>query len=104
MDTLYTSAEVARRLEIAAQRGIASAARERKADLQEAVNQTVRGLRLLSECKPDHDRMLDLVGFLIDAASNIDAGCLRDIDSAGDHADPVDLAEANELFEKARIA
>jgi hypothetical protein len=104
MDTLYTSAEVARRLEISAQRGIASAARERKADLQEAVNQTVRGLRLLSECKADKERMQDLVGFLIDAANIIDAACMRDIDNAGDRAEPVDLVEATELFEKARIA
>lgn len=101
MPTLATR-EAARRVERYVAQGNAYNARERKADLQRAVNDTVRGLRLLADCKAGKDRMCDLVGYLIDEANNIDGKCLRDIDNAGETAEAVDLTEANDLWMKVR--
>ncbi len=92
----------ARALEIKAARGLSTQALERKQDLQRAVDDLVRGLRLLADCNPDKDRMCDLVGYLIDEANNIDGQCLRDITNAGDIADPVNLEEADELWMRVR--
>ena len=99
---MLATAERARRLEVQAARGIASHARERKADLQRALNETLAGLEKLSALNPNKDAMCDLVGFLIDEASRIDAQCMRDIDNAGDTAEPIDLTEANQLWAKVR--
>lgn len=94
--------EVARRVERYNAQARAYDARERKADLQRAVNETLAGLEKLAACKPNKDVMCDLVGWLIDEANRIDAACLRDIDGAGDTAEPIDLAEANQLWSKVR--
>jgi len=89
--------EAARRFELHAARGLASHAKERKQDLQRAVNDIARGLRALKECNPDPVRFADIAGFVIDAASEIDAACMSDIDEASEHAEPVDLTELREL-------
>lgn len=81
-------------------RGLATQARERKPELQRAVDSAVHGLGVLAECGPDRDRMLDLIGGLIDTANIIDAQCRLDLENAGEHFQPVDLTEAEALWNK----
>lgn len=97
---MYQTAAQARRFEIQAARGLASQAHDRKRELQRAVDSAIHGLGVLAECAPDRDRMLDLVGGLIDEANRIDAQCRKDIENAGEHWAAVDLSECHALWNK----
>lgn len=95
---LYSTRERARQFERYAARGVADNARDRKRDLQEAVNDTVRALRKWQEIGADKLTLADLLGFIHDEASNIDGVCLKDIDNAGETAEPVDLSEIDAML------
>lgn len=99
---IYSSAEMALRMERHAARGVAYEARMRKRDLQVGVTDAVSALTALFDAGVDRNFLDDTIAGLIDAADNVDAECFRAIDNAGEHADPIDLSEVHALLEKVR--
>lgn len=98
--TMFATSTQARYAERQRERGLATQARDRKPELQRAVDSAIHGLEVLSRCDPDKDRMLDLIGGLIDTANLIDAQLRLDLENAGEHWSAVDLAECHALWNR----
>lgn len=86
--------------ERAAAGGLATQARERQYDLQNAANDLVQALRDLHALGVTVEDTESWLRGMHDAITNCDAGLMKDIDDAGDHANSVDLSGVDALLEK----
>lgn len=95
---VFATAALARKFEKYAARGLIDEARTRKADLQRAVDDTVRALGKLHYAGVDRDFISDTARGLHDAVENADKSCNTTIDNAAEHHDDIDLRELDEFI------
>ena len=67
-----------------------------------AVEDAVRVLDTLRAIGINRNYLDDTIAGLIDAVTNADAACLKDIDNAGEYASDIDLSGLHALLEKVR--
>lgn len=99
---MLTTREAAHRFHLQAQRGLVNEARQRKADLQAAVDNAVRSLNELREAGICRDWLYDTLRGLHDAAVKADHPLNQTIDNAAQEYAWVDLGELDDLL--ARIS
>lgn len=89
-------------LERAARRGRLAEAREKKAELQSAVDDAVRAFGKLLDAGINRDLVEEMASGLYDEAANTDNPLNIAIDDCGEWYDGVDLDEVNALLAKCR--
>lgn len=100
--TMLSTAERARMYEKLVARGHACEARDKKHDLQVALDDAVRALRALAEAGVCHAFVNETARGLSDHVANTDAAYLRTIDEAGEWAAGVDFTDIEQLIADAQ--
>jgi len=87
------------RFERAAARGLAEDAYEVKDCLRDRMSDVVCALEaMVGYCRVEKRSVAEALAILMDAVSDADHSCNRDIDAASEHFDPIDLSEARALL------
>lgn len=90
------------RFELTAAANSADDARGRKVCLQYALPCAMQQLEYMLDCGVAKPAIAEALAILIDATSDADTECNREIDAAGQEFDEIDLTEARELLERIR--
>ncbi len=96
----FTFADQARAFERSAARGIAYEAADKLQDMQRALTDTVSGLRQVYECTGSQPWIEDALAKLIDAATETQAACHRDMSVLLMSPLVLDLSEAHALLQE----
>ncbi len=88
----------ARAFERSAARGLAYEAEDKLQDMQRALTDTVSGLRQVYECTGSQPWLEDALAKLIDAATETQAACHRDMSALLWRLPTLDLSEAYALL------
>lgn len=98
----YVTAE---RFDRHALNGLADEARDRREDLRLGLVELVSALghlRDAGDCAGLRRYLSDLARVAYDGIGSRDAQLIRDIDAAGQHAEPINLSELNQIIEALR--
>jgi hypothetical protein len=98
----FSTRAAAFRFERSVARGLAEDARYRKQRLQCDLGELVDTFGGLLHAGVAKDAVAEALAVMIDAGSDADHACNRDIDAAGEHFDPIDLTEARALLDALR--
>ena len=98
----FATRTAARKFELAAARGLAEEADDTKALLRHHMNMLEGTLEALVDLRVSRSEVAEALAILMDAVSNADHSCNRDIDAAGWHFDPIDLSDAKAMLDGLR--
>ena len=100
MDTIPTNV-TAERFDAYARRGLAEEARDRRDDLRIGLLELVSALGHLKDAgdaRGVHAYLAELAKLAHDGISSRDGELLREIDAAGQYAEPIDLGELDQII------